>query len=113
MTNTVADFQQVWSDYHKEAYGFRPRSGVPDWTVEQWEEEFTRLGRICESNRVSEQEAEAQAIEETEALLTKLIGMGAQDRTTALRWLHEAHGTSGDNEYLCYSLGLPYGYFSK
>jgi len=29
----------------------------------------------------------------------------------ALRWIHEAEDTGGDNEYLCYTLGLPYRYF--
>jgi len=29
----------------------------------------------------------------------------------ALRWIHEAEGSNGDEEYLCHLIGLPYGYF--
>jgi hypothetical protein len=30
-----------------------------------------------------------------------------------MRWIHEAEGSNGDDEYLCYLVGLPYGYFRK
>jgi hypothetical protein len=39
--------------------------------------------------------------------------MGAGNYETALRWIHEADGTDGDDEYLCYHNGLPYGFFKK
>jgi hypothetical protein len=29
----------------------------------------------------------------------------------AMRWIHEAEQTRGDNDYLAYTLGLPYRYF--
>jgi hypothetical protein len=45
--------------------------------------------------------------------LAALIGAGAGDRATAIRWMHEANDTNYDPEYLCYCLGLPYGYFRK
>ena len=38
---------------------------------------------------------------------------GARTREQALRWIHEAEGTQGDDEYLCFTVGLPYGYFRK
>ena len=31
----------------------------------------------------------------------------------ALRWIHEAEGSNGDDEYLCFLVGLPYRYFAK
>jgi hypothetical protein len=31
----------------------------------------------------------------------------------ALRWIHEAEGSDGDEEYLCFLVGLPYGYFRQ
>jgi hypothetical protein len=40
-----------------------------------------------------------------------MINLGANDRETALRWIHEADGSGGDDEFLCYLNGLPYGYF--
>lgn len=60
-----------------------------------------------------EQDAEAAAAVEVEKTIAKLIGMGAADRDAAIRWLADAEGTGGDLDYLCYSLGLKYGYFGK
>jgi hypothetical protein len=40
-----------------------------------------------------------------------VLACGAKDRAMALRWIHEAEGTTGDDEFLCYTLGLPYRYF--
>ena len=111
MTATIEDYTQIWSDYHKEAYGFRPRGPLPNWTVEEWEAEFNRLGEIVRANNEEETARQEVAKQEVETLIAKLIAGGAPDRATALRWLHEAHGTDGDNEYLCFQLGLPYGYF--
>ena len=44
---------------------------------------------------------------------TELIGMGAKDYAMALRWIHEAEETNGDDSYLAWTLGLPYRYFAK
>jgi len=109
---TVEEFQQVWSCFHKDAYGFRPRGAMPNWTVAQWDAEFQRLAGVCERNRIEEEASQAQAAEEVEALFDRLITGGAPDRVTALRWLHDAHDTGGNNEHLCFQLGLPYGYFA-
>jgi hypothetical protein len=40
-----------------------------------------------------------------------IIACGAEDRDMAMRWIHEAEQTRGDNDYLAYTLGLPYRYF--
>ena len=42
-----------------------------------------------------------------------LLRSGAKDRQMAMRWVHEAEETGGDDEYLCYTLGLPYRYFKE
>jgi hypothetical protein len=31
----------------------------------------------------------------------------------ALRWIHEAEGSDGDDEYLCFRSGVPYGYIKS
>ena len=41
------------------------------------------------------------------------MSSGAKSFEMALRWIHEAEETGGDDEYLCYCVGLPYGYFRK
>jgi hypothetical protein len=45
--------------------------------------------------------------------MMSLMMAGAKTREQALRWVHEAEGSNGDDEYLCYLLGLPYGYFRR
>ena len=56
---------------------------------------------------------QAEAKVDYEFTIDRLIRTGAPDRATAIRWLHDAHGTDGDNEYLCFQWGLPYGYLRE
>jgi hypothetical protein len=100
-----------YSDMYKDAYGVRPR-GVDTtlWTESQFEAEFVQLGRTIEANYRDQLEAEAKAIERFEAQVESFILSGAKTRQTAIRWFHEAEGSNGDDEYLCFLLGLPYRY---
>jgi hypothetical protein len=43
--------------------------------------------------------------------MLSLLQSGAKTREMAMRWIHEAEGSNGDDEYLCFLLGLPYRYF--
>ncbi len=98
-----------YSDYHKDVYGFRPRLGR-DWTLEDYEQAIKDLEPIAARTWAAEAAAEAEAINELEATILRLIGLGAADRAAAIRWLHESEKTGGDNSYLCFQLGVPYGY---
>jgi hypothetical protein len=109
---TIEGCRQIYSDFHKDAYGFRPRHDYSNWTLEQWQEVWADLTRVCEYNRIHEAEQEARAIKDFEEAVVKLIAKGAKDRAAVIRWMHDAEQTGGDDEYLCFSLGLPYGYFS-
>jgi len=104
---------QFW-DMYKDAYGVRPRGiDTTDWTEAQFEAEFVQLGQAIEANYKEQLAAEAKAIERFEAQVNSFIDSGAKDRETAIRWFHEAENTNGDDEYLCYCLGLPYRYLVK
>jgi len=104
---------QYW-DMYKDAYGVRPRGiDTTDWTEEQFEAEFVQLGKIIDANYKEQLASEAKAVEQFEAQVASFIESGAKDRATAIRWFHEAEQTNGDEEYLCFCLGLPYGYFRK
>lgn len=106
--------QCMYSDYHKDAYGFRPRGiDTSTWTLEDFDREFAVFARVCEQNRIEREAAEAEAMVKFEARVADLITSGASNRETAIRWIHEAEDTNGDDEYLCYCVGLPYGYFRK
>jgi hypothetical protein len=105
--------QCTYSDFHKDAYGFRPRNDVSDWTLEDFDREFAIFARVCEENRIQQEAAEAEATAKFEQHVTNTICMGAKDRATALRWIMDASQADGDWEYFCFLNGLPYGYFRE
>ena len=104
---------QYW-DMYKDAYGVRPRGiDTTEWTEAQFEAEFVYLSKIIDANYKEQLASEAKAVERFEAQVESFIQSGARDRETAIRWFHEAEQTNGDEEYLCFCLGLPYGYFRE
>jgi hypothetical protein len=104
---------QYW-DMYKDAYGVRPRGiDTSTWSESDFEREFFQLSvTIAEEERVRK-ESEEKAQHDFEMRVLSLLQTGAKDRDMALRWIHEAEGSNGDDEYLCYLLGLPYRYFIK
>jgi hypothetical protein len=104
---------QFW-DMYKDAYGVRPR-GIDTtlWTEEQFEAEFVSLAKTIDENYKDQLAREEVAMHEFEMRMQDLLLSGATDREMAMRWVHEAEGSNGDDEYLCYLLGLPYRYFIK
>lgn len=101
-------------DMYKDAYGVRPRGiDTSGWTLEDFDREFASLGQVIEDEEAQRREMEAEAAVRVEKSIDTLIRSGARDRATAIRWLHESHDTQGDDEYLCFQLGLSYGYFRK
>ena len=106
--------RETYWDMYKDAYGVRPRGvDTSSWTVETFLKEFAYLGLVIEREEIARKEAETKAIFSFEKRVDDLIFSGAKDRATAMRWIHEAEDTQGDDEYLCYTLGLPYQYFRK
>ncbi len=106
--------QTTYWDMYKDAYGVRPRGvDTSGWTVEDFRNEFDYLGAVIEAADTDRKEAEASATVVFEQRIQSLIQLGAKDRATAMRWIHEAEDTNGDDEYLAWTLSLPYGYFRK
>jgi hypothetical protein len=106
--------QATYWDMHKDAYGVRPRCiNTTTWTLQDFEAEFKVLNEVIEREDIIRKEAEAQATVVFEQRIYTLIYAGAKDRATAIRWIHEAEETNGDDEYLAWTLSLPYGYFRK
>jgi len=101
-------------DMYKDAHGVRPRGiDTSSWTEEDFCKEFDYLQQVIEQECKARREAEARAVVKFSKRIEDTIAGGAGDRETALRWIHEADGSNGDDEYLCYLNGLPYGYFRK
>jgi hypothetical protein len=111
---TLEQYHCQYSDMHKDAYGVRPRTiDTTSWSEADFEQEFVYLAEAIEANYKEQKASQAKAIERFEAQVQSFIESGAKTRETAIRWFHEAEGSNGDDEYLCFLLGLPYRYFAK
>jgi hypothetical protein len=104
----------IFWDAYKDAHGFRPRHiNVSAMTEAELEAELKILSTEIAVQEQERKEAEEKAAHDFEIRVQNLMMAGAKTRKQALRWIHEAEETQGDDEYLCYTLGLPYGYFKK
>ena len=99
----------IFSDLHKDAYGFRPRGheyyeAAPARKQEIWV-------KVCEDLEVAQDEEarrEQEAVAEFKAQITKVIEAGAGNRITALRWMTstETFYHSQDVEHWVYNQGI-------
>ena len=106
----------IFWDMYKDAHGFRPRhmmEAIRSATVEELRKDMDQLQVIIADNEREREGMERKAAHEFEMRMLSLLASGAKDREMAMRWIHEAEGSNGDDEYLCYTLGLPYRYFTK
>ena len=101
-------------DFYKDVHGIRPRwMNYDAMTEEDLEKELDQLGREADAQRIEEEQRHKMNTSILENRIQALINSGAKNRDGAIRWLHEAHDTNGDDDYLCYLLDIPYGYFRK
>jgi hypothetical protein len=106
------ELHSIYWDMHKDAYGFRPRGvDTSNWTEYAFEVEFEHLALTIKANETQRKESEQTAAHAFEMRVQSILACGAKDREMALRWIHEAEGSNGDDEFLCYLVGLPYRYF--
>ena len=106
--------QATFWDMYKDAHNFRPRHiDTSTWSLEDFEKAFADLGKIMKANEIEQKIEEAMAIEKFERRVAEMISIGAKDQAMAMRWIHEAEETNGDDDYLAWTLGLPYQYFRK
>ena len=104
---------QYW-DMYKDAYGTRPRGiDTSGWSLAEFEAEFEVLANVIQREEAQRQIDEAEAAVRFESQLASLMESGARTREQAIAWVHDAEGSNGDDEYLCFLLGLSYGYFRK
>jgi len=107
------ELQSIYWDMYKDAYGIRPRhADTSAWTAADFEAEFKILAEVIDREAAIRKESEFKAEVNFEMRVQNILACGAKDREMALRWIHEAEGTNGDDEFLCWTLGLPYRYFA-
>jgi hypothetical protein len=112
--STLEQYSCQYWDMYKDAYGSRPRGiDTTSWTEADFEAEFVQLSNTINANYKVQLEQEERATIAFEMRVQELLTSGAKDYAMALRWIHEAEGSNGDEEYLCFLVGLPYGYFRK
>lgn len=103
----LEELESIYCELHKDVYGVKAR-----WyrasSVEQARKDLARLEEAAAAQAAADQRAQQEAIKAFEQLAATYGGVAK-----AKRWQHQAYGTDGDDEFLCYHLGLPYGYFSK
>lgn len=103
----LEELESIYCELHKDVYGVKARWYKAE-SVEQARKDLSLLEAECKVQMEADRAAEQEAIKAFEELAASYGGV-----ETARRWQHQAFNTQGDDEYLCYHLGLPYGYFKK
>ena len=91
------------SDLYKDVYGIRPRGyKFEEWTNAELNEFWDDLIAQLAKNNIEEEKAEKQATIDMDATIQNLTNSGAQNRTTALRWLITGYCPeyNEDNQYI-------------
>ena len=105
-TDERNEMLQVYSDFHKDAHGYRPRWDYSSLSDEELINHFNSFNAICKENKINEDFAENQALTDFEALINKTIQLGANDRKTALAWLWEGSEELYDVSYFLWQHGI-------
>ncbi|NCP98149.1 hypothetical protein GW796_07495 [archaeon] len=115
MTYTFDD--NIVSDLHKDAFGFRPSVDFwCEWKESNDDKKQEKWDNLLISLELSNEEdvhREKIAIEEFEKLVAMFKDTGAITRERALIWIMDGSDCNGDWEYLSYKHGLPYLYFKN
>ncbi len=81
----------LFSDLHKDVYGFRPRGVILDnWNILPAEQKQARWDQLCaelESNTIFEKQQEVKAVASFQARVQDVIELGAGNYTNALLWI--------------------------
>lgn len=113
--------QSIHWDIYKDVHGVRPRHVIYEAMSEQDLQDAIHdleiaLGFAEEQRR----EAEEKATHDFEIRIRMLMDCGAKDREMAIRWIAESMDVDispstmyQDLDFLCYKLGLPYGYLDS
>ena len=102
--------EELFSDFHKDAYGFRPTGD--HWfygaTPAEKQEIWDAVGRAFDRRQAEEAEIEAQSLAKFKEEVQTYIDNGAGDRQTALRWMtqDETFYHTQDIEHWVYNQGI-------
>lgn len=95
--NDLTELEQaavIYSDMHKDAYGFRPRNGgvhAPT-TLAEYDAAFASMQDTIRDDEAEDAKREAAALAKVEDELSALMTDHGLSRADALRWWMEAEG---------------------
>ncbi len=103
-----------FSDFHKDAYGFRPRWDYGSLSLEELKSHFDSFEDACRQNAIDADLREKAGIKAFKTLLEKIMKMCSCDEKKAVKYLMDAEDDpyiqGGDLDYFNYIYDLPYGY---
>jgi hypothetical protein len=115
--------EQIVSDLHKDAYGFRPSAGWWDcWKFQDDEGKQAAWNTLLDDlSRSMKEERDRHACAEDKFALqiANTIALGAADEKTAIRWILDGESLSDidlmyGSDYVAFLFDLPYkGRFDK
>ena len=118
MSATYTYSDELYSDFFKDAYGFRPRGEIyARWnamTPDQKQREWDMIGDAFDDRQREEDAAYARAKADFDKRVADTIALGAKDEATAIRWILDGAGISLKDisfyggSYICHEFGLAY-----
>jgi hypothetical protein len=113
MTTTYTYDVDSFSDLYKASHGFRPGASYYEWLAvaspDDLQEEWDFQCRLLDAEMTRQEEEQGEALQRLKAELASTTSSNNVSVATAIRWMHDAYQTNGDNEYLDYKLGVKYG----
>jgi hypothetical protein len=103
----LEQLEVTYCEMYKDVHGIKARWYKAE-SVEQARKDLEALGKDLEAAVALDKIVQQEAIDSFMKLVNEHCGGSVE---TAKRYQHDAYGTQGDDEYLCYHLGLPYGFF--
>lgn len=107
---------ELFSDLHKDVYGFRPRNHWfydPETTDDERQAEWDYLCNKLNEQIDEENAAKAKALQDLRDRVADLRTKGARDDQQALKWIVQSLNPSAmdlayGGDWVCYALGLGY-----
>jgi len=110
----LEELKDMYCDCHKDVYGVKARwIYSQEVTVEEMKTMLASLEREFTLQVEVERQRTIRAEEAAREQIRILMKHGAQDVAMAIRWLHEAQDTEGDNRFLDFDLGCSYGFIDN
>lgn len=100
---------QIWSDLHKDAYGYRPRADMSHMSANEldqlWDFACFDLQTAMTRERREQEDALARFQNRLRFIQSEY---GAKDQEQAMRWIAQAEGCEDDYERLLWQQGIAF-----